>query len=157
MDNLSRHSKSVFKEFATLGFLGYLPASGTIGSLCGLIFFTVIKPSYYFVILLLILCIVSIMLTLKQTTEKDPKFIIIDEFIAVVLSCTFLPNLSLKYYISLFFLFRTFDIAKPWPIKQAENLPGFLGVLADDLLAGSFASLIIYSIIRLTNFYNVSL
>ncbi len=99
-----------------------------------------------------ILSIVSIILTLNQTSEKDPKYIIIDEFIAVVLSCAILPSLTTKYYISLFFLFRTFDITKPWLIKQAENLPGPWGVITDDLIAGGLASMIIYLIIKLTNF-----
>lgn len=157
MDNLSRHLKSIFKQFATLSCLGYLPASGTIGSICGLLFFMLFKPNIIITFLLLILSIVSIMITLKQTNNKDPKYIIIDEFIAVILSCVILPNLSTKYYISLFFLFRTFDIAKPWPIKQAEKLPGVLGVLIDDILAGVLASLIIFSIIRLTNNFNISL
>ena len=48
--------------------------------------------------------------------------------------------------------FRIFDIAKPWPIKQLEKLPGPWGVIIDDLLAGGLASLIIYLIIKLTNF-----
>jgi phosphatidylglycerophosphatase A len=157
MDNLSRLFKTLFKQFATLSYLGYLPASGTIGSACGLIFFLLFKPPLKLAILILLLSLVSIMITLKQCLEKDPKYIIIDEFIAVVLSCAILPCLTSKYYISHFFLFRTFDIAKPWPIKQAENLPGTLGVITDDLLAGGLASLIIYLIIKLTNFYNISL
>ena len=157
MDNLQRLVRAIFKQCATLSCLGYLPASGTIGSICGLLFFVLFKPCLKLVIIMLILCMLSIMITLKQTSEKDPKYIIIDEFIAVVLSCSILPNLTTKYYISLFFLFRTFDIAKPWPIKQAEKLPGSWGVITDDLLAGGLASLIIYLIIKLTSFYNISL
>ena len=157
MDNLSGYGKSIFKQFATLSYLGYLPASGTIGSICGLIFFIVFRPSVIITFILLILCIVSIMITLNQTTEKDPKYIIIDEFIAVVLCCVALPNLSTKYYISLFFLFRTFDIAKPWPIKKIEKLPGMLGVILDDILAGVLASFIIFLIIRVANNFNISL
>jgi phosphatidylglycerophosphatase A len=157
MDNLPRLVKTILKQCATLSFLGYLPASGTIGSIFGLIFFLLFKPTLNMAIFMLPLCMVSIMITLKQSLEKDPKYIIIDEFIAVVLSCAILPDLTTKYYISLFFLFRTFDIAKPWPIKQTENLPGSWGVITDDLLAGGLASLIIYLIIKLTNFYNISL
>lgn len=148
MDNLPRLIKTVFKQFATLSYLGYLPAAGTIGSICGMLFFLLFKPSFKLAILFLLLSIVSIMITLNQTPEKDPKYIIIDEFIAVVLSCSVLPSLTTKYYICLFFLFRAFDIAKPWPIKQAEKLPGPLGVIADDLLSGGLASMIIYLIIK---------
>jgi phosphatidylglycerophosphatase A len=54
-------------------------------------------------------------------------------------------------------LFRTFDIAKPWPIKKIEKLPGMLGVLLDDILAGVLASFIIFLIIRVANNFNISL
>lgn len=157
MYNLPRLVKTLFTQCATLSYLGYLPASGTIGSAFGLLFFLLFKPRLKLALLILLLCMVSIMLKLEQTSEKDPKYIIIDEFTAVVLSCAILPSLTTKYYISHFFLFRTFDIAKPWPIKQAEKLPGTWGVITDDLLAGGLASLLIYLIIKLTHFYNISL
>ena len=35
------------------------------------------------------------------------------------------------------FLFRLFDILKPWPVSAAERLPGGIGVMADDLVAGT--------------------
>jgi phosphatidylglycerophosphatase A len=40
-----------------------------------------------------------------------------------------------------FLLFRLFDIWKPFPARAAERLPGGLGVMADDLVAGVFANL----------------
>ena len=36
-------------------------------------------------------------------------------------------------------LFRLFDIWKPGPIRRLEKLPGGLGIMADDVLAGLFA------------------
>jgi len=39
-----------------------------------------------------------------------------------------------------FVLFRLLDILKPGPVRSAERLPGFLGVLADDMLAGAVAA-----------------
>ena len=43
-----------------------------------------------------------------------------------------------------FLLFRLFDILKPWPIAAAERLPGGLGVMADDVLAGLAAAVLLY-------------
>ena len=40
-----------------------------------------------------------------------------------------------------FALFRLFDIWKPFPARNAERLPGGLGVMADDLVAGAYANL----------------
>jgi phosphatidylglycerophosphatase A len=40
-------------------------------------------------------------------------------------------------------MFRAFDIIKPWPIRKLETLPSGWGVLADDLLAGVFAAVVL--------------
>ncbi len=51
-----------------------------------------------------------------------------------------MSNFDPRYIIAGFFLFRFFDIVKPPPVRQAEKyLPGGLGVVADDLLAGVYA------------------
>jgi phosphatidylglycerophosphatase A len=40
-----------------------------------------------------------------------------------------------------FILFRVFDIWKPFPVRQAESLPGGWGIMADDWVAGIYAAL----------------
>ena len=42
-----------------------------------------------------------------------------------------------------FFAFRFFDVIKPWPVNAAEKIPGGLGIVADDLVAGTYAGLLI--------------
>ena len=39
-----------------------------------------------------------------------------------------------------FLCFRALDIGKPWPIRRLERLPGGLGIMADDLLAGVYGA-----------------
>jgi phosphatidylglycerophosphatase A len=46
-----------------------------------------------------------------------------------------------KYLLLGFILFRVFDIWKPFPARQAESLPGGLGIMADDWIAGIYAAL----------------
>jgi phosphatidylglycerophosphatase A len=46
-----------------------------------------------------------------------------------------------KYLLLGFILFRVFDIWKPFPARQAESLPGGLGIMADDWVAGIYAAL----------------
>ena len=46
-----------------------------------------------------------------------------------------------KYLLLGFILFRVFDIWKPFPARQAESLPGGLGIMADDWIAGVYAAL----------------
>jgi phosphatidylglycerophosphatase A len=40
-------------------------------------------------------------------------------------------------------LFRVFDIVKPWPARRLEALPGGSGIMADDLMAGLYANLVL--------------
>ena len=44
-----------------------------------------------------------------------------------------------------FLLFRLFDIWKPWPVAAAEKLPGGIGIMMDDVVAGLFAGGLLYS------------
>jgi phosphatidylglycerophosphatase A len=55
------------------------------------------------------------------------------------LSMAMSPNW--KYLLLGFILFRVFDIWKPFPARQAESLPGGLGIMADDWIAGIYAAL----------------
>jgi phosphatidylglycerophosphatase A len=49
--------------------------------------------------------------------------------------------LNWKYLVAGFILFRVFDIWKPFPARHAELLPGGLGIMADDWVAGAYAAL----------------
>jgi phosphatidylglycerophosphatase A len=46
-----------------------------------------------------------------------------------------------------FVLFRILDIVKPWPIREADHsLPGGLGIMLDDIIAGVFAAAIMFGL-----------
>ncbi len=72
----------------------------------------------------------------------DPSECVIDEVAGQFLACAMAP-LSLFGFLLAFALFRLFDISKLWPISEAERLRGGLGVMADDMVAGLFAGLIV--------------
>ena len=98
--------------------------------------------------------------------EKDPQYVVIDEVSGVQLAlilglaplagpATFLrPEdaaafalytgysiLNWKFLLAGFVLFRVFDIAKPFPCRLLENLPGGWGIMADDWMAGVYAAI----------------
>src|SRR6202790_863585 len=98
--------------------------------------------------------------------SKDPQFVVIDEVsgvhLALILALipfagpssfmhsgdatdfalyTGLSILSWKYLLAGFVLFRIFDIAKPFPCRRLENLPGGWGIMADDWMAGVYAAI----------------
>lgn len=69
--------------------------------------------------------------------KTDPRHCVIDEVAGQLISLWFLPRLA-GYYVAAFFLFRIFDIIKPFPVKKSESLPGGLGIMVDDVLAGAY-------------------
>ncbi|MDB5156388.1 MAG: phosphatidylglycerophosphatase, partial [Mucilaginibacter sp.] len=84
---------------------------------------------------------------------KDHSRVVIDEVAGMFVSLLFIP-VTLPYIIAGFILFRFFDILKPLFIRRLEALPGGWGVMADDLLAGVYANIILQIIVWL-NILNV--
>jgi phosphatidylglycerophosphatase A len=73
---------------------------------------------------------------------KDPQCVVVDEVSGQLLTyVAALAPLNWKYLLLGFILFRAFDIWKPFPARQAESLPGGLGIMADDWMAGVYAAL----------------
>lgn len=80
---------------------------------------------------------------------KDSNRVVIDEFAGMMITLINTP-VQMKYLITGLFLFRFFDIAKPLGIRKLEMIKGGWGVMADDVLAGIYA-LIVLQIIVHTN------
>lgn len=137
-----------FKYIATLGFIGYIPfAPGTFGSLAACALFILIRPSIFhhfaFLLFLIPLGIISSHYAEILLKDKDSRHIVIDEFCGYFIAVLFLPFNAL-YIIGAFFLFRFFDILKPFPIKKAEQVfHGGMGIMADDIVAAIFANIIL--------------
>lgn len=70
--------------------------------------------------------------------RKDPGVIVIDEVAGMMVSVLLLPR-TLGVLLCAFFLFRLFDIWKPFPAGEAQALRGGFGVMVDDLIAGVYA------------------
>jgi phosphatidylglycerophosphatase A len=71
---------------------------------------------------------------------KDDNRVVIDEIAGMCITLLMVP-VALKYIVAGFILFRFFDIAKPFFIRNLEVLPGGWGVMADDVLAGVYSNL----------------
>jgi phosphatidylglycerophosphatase A len=80
----------------------------------------------------------------KLSARKDPGKVVIDEvvgqFIALI-PVPFVLETAWWTAILAFILFRFFDIVKPYPARRLESLPGGLGIMADDVIAGVYAAL----------------
>ena len=133
---------------STLFGIGRAPVSGTVASAVALPFAWIIMAHGNGAVLLVASLIAlgvgiwSCDVYVRATGRDDPSECVIDELAGQWLACAFAP-LSLWGFALAFILFRLFDIAKPWPISAAERLPGGVGVMMDDMLAGLVAGLLV--------------
>jgi len=73
---------------------------------------------------------------------KDASRIVIDEFAGFIISIAFLPKTAFVY-VAAYLLFRVFDVLKPFPARRAESIPGGLGIVLDDVVAGLYANILV--------------
>lgn len=138
---------------ASGAYTGFSPiASGTVGTLIGVgIYFLLPRHSpalYLFITLLFFLA--GWWLSEKAETifgQKDSGRIVIDEIVGFFMAMFLIPARWEWIFLG-FLLFRLFDILKTPPARQCEELSGGLGVMADDIVAGVYANLVL-QLIRL--------
>ena len=136
-------------NLATLGPIGHLRlAPGTIGSLVALGTGYMIASVSLGVLVAAILTISILGIFAAErygqlTGKKDASEVIIDEVAGQWIPLVIIP-LDIAWYITAFLLFRFFDISKIGPVGHAEKFMGGIGVMADDLVAGILAALILW-------------
>jgi len=152
METRKSTSDFLIRSFA-IGFgAGRMPlAPGTWGALEGrALVFPVHKyvPSYSG-LLLAVLCVALGGLAIwasdrvaRAMRNPYPQHVVADEIVGQM-SCFLWVPVTTWTLIAGFVLFRVFDISKPFPAGRAEHLPGGLGIIADDLVAGLYAGLIL--------------
>ena len=103
-----------------------------------------------FIIFIVIFSIIGIIFSeihIRIFKQKDPKEVVIDEFagqfiaLLAITSSNDIDHILWSIMLS-FLLFRFFDITKLGPIKKFEQLPGGIGIMADDIAAGICAFLV---------------
>lgn len=153
---------------------GYFPiAPGTVGSAVGLALYAVLvrlrviagplvpglaasgapDPGGFPAGWVIILCLVFALgwasaWHLERRFGPDNKRIVIDEVWGMLISLALVPP-GVGVAVGGFFLFRLFDIVKPFPGRRAEKVPGGAGVMLDDGVAGLYACLALYLAHRL--------
>jgi phosphatidylglycerophosphatase A len=153
---------------ATCG-VGYLPlAPGTWGSLLAVGGYWLaqlsllghpidtpdtLSPSGFFVGQLIAVGVITLLgIWAASRTEqilntKDPGKVVIDEVAGQLIALLPLALSGIGYapimVLIAFLLFRFFDIVKPYPARKLESLHGGLGIMADDLVAGAYAAIVV--------------
>jgi len=148
----------IISIFTTLFGIGYSPiAPGTIGTIFSIVFlyFLIKFVSYSFlVIIFLIILFTSLKLIEKYSNllkSHDSSTIVIDEFLGIFLIILFYDYLKFTndfiMFLLILILFRFFDILKIFPINWVDkNIKNSFGVVLDDLLAGVYSIIVLYSI-----------
>ncbi|MFS4438955.1 phosphatidylglycerophosphatase A [Paracoccaceae bacterium GXU_MW_L88] len=150
------------RQIATLFGIGHLkPAPGTWGSAASLILGLIAHLIGGFPLLALLTLAATLLgfwsvAQIVGAGHDDPSEIVIDEMAGQLLALwplsfglwhagfdTSVIISAWPGWVGAFLLFRLFDIWKPFPVSRADNLPGALGVMLDDLVAGGIAALII--------------
>lgn len=127
---------------------GFLrPAPGTWGSAFALVVFVLLlahRPLAVQLAAVVIAIGVGVWaggVTAAARVHSDPSEVVVDELAGMWLAL--LAGGGLGAWVLAFFLFRGFDIWKPWPARGFEALPGGWGIMADDLVAGLYALLVV--------------
>tara|TARA_Y100000591_G_C21652166_1_gene603421 strand:- start:272 stop:739 length:468 start_codon:yes stop_codon:yes gene_type:complete len=148
----------IISVFTTLFGIGYSPiVPGTIGSIFSIVFlyFLIKFVSYIFLVFIfLIILFTSLKLIEKYSKllkSHDSSTIVIDEFLGIFLIILFYDYLKFTndfiMFLLILILFRFFDILKIFPINWVDkNIKNSLGVVLDDLLAGVYSIIVLYSI-----------
>jgi phosphatidylglycerophosphatase A len=77
----------------------------------------------------------------RASRIKDPQFVVIDEVAGQLITLVAVP-VAWKTLLAGFILFRGFDIVKPPPVRQLEQLPEGFGIVLDDVAAGIYALIV---------------
>lgn len=161
-------NKKINFLFVTLFGIGKIQKiPGSIASLITILFlfflFHIVNVGPNIVLILLIIIffisLYSVNIYIKNLDDKDPKEIVIDEFIGqsipiclyeIAHETTKETNEILTFYFIMFILFRIFDITKPYPVNYYDkNFKNSFGVIMDDVCAGLYvvAVLVLYMVI----------
>ena len=159
----------LFVTMFGLGKIKIIP--GTLGSLATIIilyilFHTLIISPYLILVGLIIISIYSFLAItsyIENNEDKDPKEIVIDEFIGQSIPIYLYeishgteesPDEALIFYTICFILFRFFDIKKPFPVNYFDrNFKNSFGVIMDDVCAGFYVVLLLICFMVLKSYF----
>jgi phosphatidylglycerophosphatase A len=142
------------RVLATWFYLGYATkAPGTAGSLGALAVAWLLVhyagfPPWAFGVLaaaLLAPAIWSADVTARETGKKDPQIVVVDEVVGQWLTLAGVARFNATSWIAALVLFRAFDVWKPAPARQLERIPGGVGIVLDDVMAGIYAALVLFA------------
>jgi len=136
--------KGIANLIATFFYVGLIPfAPGTFGTIAAIPLFYVLSftPVYLYIAITVILILISVRASNIAEGiygKTDPGQVVADEVCGYLVTMILVPPTLSNIFMG-FLLFRLFDIAKPYPIRKLERLPGGWGIVMDDVAAGVYS------------------
>ncbi|MBQ7733085.1 MAG: phosphatidylglycerophosphatase A [Synergistaceae bacterium] len=132
----------VYVWIASLFGLGFIPSGmpGTVSSFAACLVSVFVDVPLWAIVLVSLVWVWATDRSEKFFNMKDPSFLNIDEVPGMWITLLLLPK---SFIIPGFFLFRLIDILKPWPVCSMEKLPGGWGIMADDIVGGIMANVML--------------
>ncbi|MBZ5605397.1 MAG: phosphatidylglycerophosphatase A [Acidobacteriia bacterium] len=144
----------IARLIATWFYSGYAPkAPGTAGSIAAIAIAWIIHQYTglsgvafgYIAALLSIPGVWAADAMARESGLEDPQIVVVDEVIGQWVTLAGAAALNWKSWLIALALFRVFDMWKPWPIRKLEKLPGGVGIVADDVLAGVYGAVVLFA------------
>ena len=136
------------KQIASVLGIGYIKGGGTVASILYCIIWFLLPAGYTYsywqvtVTLLIILIGTWSSGQVEKDWGKDSSKVVMDEVAGMAVTLLYAPH-NMMYLLIGLVLFRLFDILKPFGIRSLEKIPGGWGVMADDILSGVYAFVIV--------------
>jgi phosphatidylglycerophosphatase A len=132
----------------------------------------IVEPPIFFCGQLIVIVVITVLgiwaasVTERVLLTKDPGKVVVDEVAGQLIALAPLPLMMSLWpqrirndvygfpvmVLTAFLLFRFFDIVKPYPARKLESLHGGLGIMADDLIAGVYAAIIVALVVVIRSF-----
>jgi phosphatidylglycerophosphatase A len=128
---------------------GFAPfAPGTAGSLAALALgaWMLTGPAWVLWLAIITATLLGLWAIGPAGGTDDPGWVVADEFVGQWISLLPLSHPSPMGLVAAFALFRLFDITKPGPVGWADRQHGAFGVMADDVIAGVMAAVVIWAL-----------
>ncbi len=139
--------------FASCGGIGYIRGGGTLAALLYGAVWYLLPPIWhqgaYETAMVLFLLVVGTWSShqVEAGWGKDSSRVVVDELAGMAVSLYAMPH-HWSSGVGALVLFRFFDIVKPLGIRRMERWKGGWGVMADDVLSGVYAWLLLQALIR---------
>ncbi len=146
--------RTLIYAFVTFFGCGYAPiAPATVASFAFMIVWGLAGPVPFGMQLGLLAVVIALGVPAATWVErregKDPSLVVSDEIAGMIVTYLAIDTGWLGLLAG-FFLFRFFDIFKPWPVRRFESLPEGWGITMDDVMAGVYANLALRLVLMVT-------